>query len=80
MTETKFINCPKCDFEWHITDGEICPVCNSRKKFSYPFDEGEPRFGGIFGTGNKTVRINRYYVAIGLIALVGFITTLFSAW
>ena len=23
-----FMICPKCDFEWHEQDGEICPICS----------------------------------------------------
>jgi hypothetical protein len=62
-----FLTCEKCDFEWHKKDGSNCPTC-SRKDNLEELSSFEN--GGMFGTGANHKRINKYYKAIGLIALV----------
>lgn len=55
--------CEECDFEWHLKDGNNCPLCSSREA------EYEKK-GGAFGTGENSSRWKMWYQAIGLVALV----------
>ena len=54
--------CTKCDFEWHAADGETCPVCNKQDEVK--------EYSGVFGTSKNQTRINLWYKALGLVALV----------
>ena len=54
--------CTTCDFEWHAADGETCPVCNK--------EEEVKEYSGVFGTSKNQTRINLWYKAFGLVALV----------
>lgn len=70
-----FLTCKRCDFEWHRKDGSSCPICtkDSEKLNGLEFE------GGMFGTGKNPTRMNRYYQALGIIALVYLIYLVFGA-
>ncbi len=75
----KFNNCPECDFEWHPSDGDDCPVCKSRTQYMPKEAEYEElRLGGMFGSGENRTRIKKIYQALGLLALVYFLYALFG--
>ena len=75
----KFNNCPECDFEWHPSDGHNCPVCQSHTQFMRMESEhGEPSLGGVFGSGKNRTRVKKIYQALGLLALVYFLYSLFG--
>ena len=75
----KFNNCPECDFEWHPSDGNSCPVCQSRAQYVQRETEyGECSQGGVFGSGKNRERIKKIYQALGLLALVYFLYALFG--
>ena len=59
---SNFKICTTCDFEWHAADGETCPVCNK--------EEEVKEYSGVFGTSKNQTRINLWYKALGLVALV----------
>ncbi|MEK9773286.1 MAG: hypothetical protein VW576_06935 [Opitutae bacterium] len=68
-----FLTCQDCDFEWHRKDGTDCPLCS--KKLGM---EDVPDYkGGLFGSGKNAKRMNLYYQAIGLLALVYLIYIIF---
>lgn len=60
---SNFKTCSKCDFEWHLTDGDNCPVCTKEKT------EKHGR-GGVFGTSKNQDRLNLWFKALGMVALV----------
>jgi hypothetical protein len=59
----QFRICSKCDFEWHESDGDTCPVCE-------PSDEAVDPPGGVLGTAKNQKRLNLYLKAFGILALV----------
>ena len=65
----KFRTCQKCDFEWHLSDGKSCPVCE-RNLYE------KENLGGVFGTAKNQPRINMWIKAFGLLALVYLIYSL----
>jgi RNA polymerase subunit RPABC4/transcription elongation factor Spt4 len=52
-----FRQCRDCDFEWHETDGKVCPACGSDSMDAEFEDESdsaeqaEINEGGAFGSG-----------------------------
>ena len=65
-----FKTCKKCDFEWHLADGDICPVCKFR-------DKETVKDGGVFGTAKNQKRINLWMKAFGLVALIILLSQIF---
>jgi hypothetical protein len=75
----KFKNCIKCDFEWHSSDGNRCPVCQTQDHYSQKVAEGAEFFkGGLFGSGKNSEKMKKIYQALGLLALVYFLYALFG--
>ena len=65
-------------FEWHASDGPKCPVCYPKKKFSDSTMIPSEDYSGMFGSGANHARMSLYYVAIGIVLLVGFLVSIFS--
>ena len=71
--------CPHCDFEWHVRDGESCPVCQpDTEDESDSASRSESYDGGAFGSGSNASRMSSLYRALGLVALVFLIYLLFG--
>tara|TARA_A100001037_G_C15104681_1_gene615772 strand:+ start:947 stop:1195 length:249 start_codon:yes stop_codon:yes gene_type:complete len=74
-----FLQCKKCDFEWHESDGELCPVCDCESQESVPDDESEAgrlaelSEGGAFGSGPFAKSQASCFTALAILALVYFI-------
>ena len=77
--EHKFKNCPVCDFEWHSSDGDSCPVCSSQNRTD-PDDLSEDTFykSGLFGTDKSKTGIRAVYQILGILALVYFLYRVFG--
>ena len=74
-----FRQCSDCDFEWHESDGKVCPACGSDSMDSESEDESdsaaraEMNEGGVFGSGPYAKSQASCMVALAIIALVYFI-------
>jgi len=74
-----FRQCRDCDFEWHESDGPVCPACGSASIDSASEDESdsaalaEINEGGAFGSGPYAKSQASCMVALAIIALVYFI-------
>jgi len=77
--EHKFKNCLVCDFEWHSSDGERCPVCSSQNRTDSD-DVSEDTFykSGLFGTAKSKNGIRSVYQILGILALVYFLYRVFG--
>ncbi len=74
-----FRQCRDCDFEWHESDGKVCPACGSDSMDSESEDESdsasraEMNEGGAFGSGPYAKSQASCMVALAIMALVYFI-------
>ena len=74
-----FRQCGKCDFEWHESDGKVCPVCRYGSMDSESEDESdsaalaELNEGGVFGSGPYAKSQASCMVGLAILALVYFI-------
>ena len=74
-----FRQCMDCDFEWHESDGKVCPACGSDFMDSESEDESdsaaraEMNEGGVFGSGPYAKSQASCMVALAITALVYFI-------
>ena len=63
--------CPRCDFEWHDEDGEVCPVCRKGKVSALEKREKEESsMGGFFISAEKSSKTKRCLQALGFVTLV----------
>ena len=63
--------CPRCDFEWHDEDGEVCPVCRKGKISALEKREKEEAsMGGFFIAAEKSSKTKRCLQALGFVTLV----------
>ena len=71
--------CPHCDFEWHEADGDTCPACNRDGADECDSARSSEKYdGGAFGSGSNSSRLKSLYQALGLIALVYLLYSLFG--
>ena len=74
-----FRQCMDCDFEWHESDGKVCPACGSDSMDSESEDESysaasaEMNECGAFGSGPYAKSQASCMVALAITALVYFI-------
>ena len=71
--------CSHCDFEWHESDGKVCPACGSDSMDSESEDESdsaaraEINEGVAFGSGPYAKSQASCMVGLAIMALVYFI-------
>lgn len=77
-----FRQCERCDFEWHVSDGEACPACGTgggEEEVENSEDESESALraerseGGAFGSGPQAKAQASCVVALAIMALVYFL-------
>ncbi len=75
----EFKTCPKCDFEWHLKDGDCCPACSKVGSENHEDWHSGSQVGGLFGTGSNAKRTQAVFRALGLLALVYFLYLLLGS-
>jgi hypothetical protein len=69
-SDSMFRICKDCDFEWHSEDGGKCPVCEKKNNQLHNGSIEKEYEGRAFGTSQNKQRINTWYTAIAIIAVV----------
>lgn len=75
-----FRQCERCDFEWHVSDGEACPACGGGGEVVEDSEDesdsalgAERSEGGAFGSGPQAKAQASCVVALAILALIYFL-------